>query len=150
MPIQLRKMDNQDSNCKHFASEKSCWQEASEKLHAEYPRLYTQLEETLATKSQALSSAELSSQIAKSIVESKRRMLDRDLPSHWKHRDESEKAKFRTAMDHVLKAVTVFRDMGSAVAQIDPSHVGIAWIGVNLILQVRPIRRQEGSCIWDS
>lgn len=129
-------MSDQDSYCKESANEKPCWQEASEKLHAEYPRLYAQLEETLATKARSLSSAELSSQIVKSIAESKRQMLDREVPSNWKHRDESEKAKFRTAMDHVLKAVTVFRDMGSAVAQVDPSHVGIAWVGVNLILQV--------------
>lgn len=132
-------MDKQKFYCNDIACEKSCWQEASERLRAEHPRLYAQLEEMLATQSQPLSSADVSGQIAKSIVASKNRLLERDLPFPWKHRDESEKAKVRKAMDSILKAVTVFKDMGTAAASLDPCHVGIAWIGVNLILQVFPI-----------
>ncbi|KAJ5717884.1 hypothetical protein N7488_003530 [Penicillium malachiteum] len=62
--------------------------------------------------------------------------MERDLPFPWKHRNESEKAKLRKDMDSILKAVSVFKNMGSAVADIDPAHMGIAWIGVNMILQL--------------
>lgn len=57
-------------------------------------------------------------------------------------RDEGEKAKVRKAMDTILKAVVVFRDMGKVLAEIEPSHVGVAWSGVNLVLQVG--RRIQG------
>lgn len=67
---------------------------------------------------------------------SKDRLQDRDLPFPWRNRDESGKAKARKAMDGILKAVTVFREMGSAVASLDPSHAGVAWAGVNVIMQV--------------
>ncbi|CAG8345569.1 unnamed protein product [Penicillium salamii] len=39
-------------------------------------------------------------------------------------------------MDGILKAVSVFKDTGGALANLDPSHAGIAWIGVNVILQL--------------
>ncbi|KAJ5481902.1 hypothetical protein N7475_000714 [Penicillium sp. IBT 31633x] len=63
---------------------------------------------------------------------SKDRLQDRDLPFPWRNRDESGKAKARKAMDGILKAVTVFREMGSAVASLDPSHAGVAWAGLVL------------------
>ncbi|KAJ5642154.1 hypothetical protein N7490_006154 [Penicillium lividum] len=129
-------MDKAKSYCNDTACDETCWEEASQRLRAEHPRLFAELEEVLNAQSQPLSGRDLSGQIAKSISESKSRIQERDLPFPWKHRDESEKAKIRKAMDSILRAVSVFKDMGNAVASVDPSHMGIAWIGVNLILQL--------------
>ncbi|KAJ5721536.1 uncharacterized protein N7483_009470 [Penicillium malachiteum] len=39
-------------------------------------------------------------------------------------------------MDGILKAVSVFKNLGNAIANVDPSHMGVAWVGVNMILQL--------------
>lgn len=94
------------------------------------------MEEMLATQKQPLSGADISNQIARSIEASKNRLERRNVPFPWRNRDENDKARVRKAMDNILKAVVVFRDMDNAAASLEPSHVGIAWFGVNLILQV--------------
>ncbi|KAJ5634581.1 hypothetical protein N7528_002423 [Penicillium herquei] len=129
-------MDKEKSHCNDVARAIPCWEEAFKRLRTEYPHLFDQLEGVPTAQSQPLSGRELSNQIAKSILESQSRIMERDLPFPWKHRNESEKAKLRKDMDNILKAVCVFKNMGSAVADIDPSHMGIAWIGVNMILQL--------------
>ncbi|RAH74904.1 uncharacterized protein BO66DRAFT_69636 [Aspergillus aculeatinus CBS 121060] len=125
-------MDARKSNCNDadITSESTCWQEASARLRTEHPHLHAQFE--------GPSGADLSGQIAQSIMDAcQNHTVDKDPPSAWTHRDAHEKARVRRrAMDTILRAVTVFRDVGSAVANLDPSHVGIAWAGVNLILQV--------------
>lgn len=132
-------MDKEKSYYDDMAYEKPCWEEASHRLRTEHPRLFAELEEVLTAQSQPLSGKDLSGQIAKSILESQSRIRERDLPFPWKHRNDTEKAKIRKAMDGILKAVSVFKDTGGALANLDPSHAGIAWIGVNVILQVLTI-----------
>ncbi|CAI7573132.1 unnamed protein product [Penicillium pancosmium] len=131
-------MEDRRSLCEDAVCEKSCWQEALEKLQTEDPDVHQQLERILATQKQPLSRSDMSSQIAKSIQANQSRLKERSLPgrSVWRNRDEGEKAKVRKAMDRILKAVVVFRDMGKVLAEIEPSHVGVAWSGVNLVLQI--------------
>ncbi|RAK77846.1 uncharacterized protein BO72DRAFT_97339 [Aspergillus fijiensis CBS 313.89] len=124
-------MDARKSKCNDadIASESTCWQEASARLRTEHPQLHAQFE--------GPSGADLSGQIAQSIMDSQNRTVEKDPPAAGTHRAAHEKARVRRrAMDTILRAVTVFRDVGSAVANLDPSHVGIAWAGVNLILQL--------------
>ncbi|KAJ5995390.1 hypothetical protein N7481_002367 [Penicillium waksmanii] len=126
----------QRSLCEDAVCEKSCWQEALEKLQTENPDIHQQLERILATQKQPLSRSNMSSQIAKSIQANQSRLEERSLPGRWRNRDEGGKAKVRKAMDRILKAVVVFRDMGKVLVEIEPSHVGVAWSGVNLVLQI--------------
>ena len=127
-------MAKQKSYCNDIAWETSCWQEASEKLRTEDSQLYHQLEEMLATQQQPSTRVDMSNRIVQSIEVSKCRLQDRNVPFPWKNRNENDKARVRKAMDCILRAVIVFRDMGSAAASLDPSHVGVAWAGVNLVL----------------
>lgn len=136
MQIESGIMDKQKSYCDDIACGKSCWQEASEKIRVEDPKLYKQLEEMLATQKRPICRADISNQIAQSIEASKNRTQDRNVPFPWKNRNEGDKARVRKAMDSIPKAVIVFRNMGSAAASLDPLHVGVAWAGANLILQV--------------
>lgn len=70
------------------------------------------------------------------------------VPFPWKNRNEGDKARVRKAMDSILKAVIVFRNMGSAAASLDPSHVGVAWAGVNLVLQVPILHSTNSTKTW--
>lgn len=135
-------MTDQKSLCEDAVHEKSCWQEASEKLETEDPDIHQQLERILAMQKQPLSRSDISNQIAKSIQANQSRLEERSLPGRWRNRDEGEKAKVRKAMDRILKAVVVFRDMGKALTEIEPSHVGVVWSGVNLVLQVGDVSRR--------
>lgn len=118
-------------------SERSCWEQAAEKLRLDQPKLYKHLEEFRATQPQPPSSEALADDMFKVIDTNKKIMENRELPLPWKVRNEDEKVKIRKALNNVRKAVLVFRDLGQTVANIDPLHAGIAWVGVNLILQVR-------------
>lgn len=129
-------MLDQKSLCGDATCESSCWQEALEKLRREDPDVHQQLERILAMQEKSFSRTKISDQIVKSIQANKSRMEDRSIPSPWRHRDEGERAKVKKAMNQILKAVLVFRDVGSSLASIEPSHVGVAWGGINLVLQV--------------
>lgn len=136
MQIGFGIVDKQESYCNDIACEKLCWQEASEKIRAEDPKLYHQLEEMLATQKQHLPRAGMPNQISYLIETSKNQMQDQNVPFPWKNRNKDDKARVRKAMDSILKAEIVFRNMDSAAASLDPSHVGITWAGVNLVLQI--------------
>ena len=45
------------------------------------------------------------------------------------------KVTIRSQLDRIFKYIQVFKDVGSAVSQLDPTHAGIAWAGVMFILQ---------------
>lgn len=129
-------MLDQKSLCGDATYESSCWQEALEKLRQEDPDIHQQLERILAMQEKSLSRSRISDQIVKSIQANKGRMEDRSIPSPWRHHDEGERAKVKKAMNQILRAVLVFRDVGNSLAAIEPSHAGVAWGGINLVLQV--------------
>ena len=112
----------------------TCWEEATQRLSVEDPKSHKRLLEMLASQTQPRTRAEMSDQIAAIVETNRSRMSDTDLPFSLKDGSQGERAKVRRALDRILKAALLFDQMGP-MANLEP-HVGIAWTGINAILQV--------------
>lgn len=56
----------------------------------------------------------------------------------WRYtRSNGKTIFFRDIFDRIVSCMTKLKDIGDAVAQIDPVHVGIPWGVVKFLLQVR-------------
>lgn len=117
--------------------ELSCWEEAAAKLLLEQPKLYAYLEDILAAQPQPRSPKALADNLL-TVIETKIRAIEnRELSLPWTVRSEDNKARIQGALKVIWKALQVFKTLGDTAANIDPLHAGIAWSGVNIVLQVR-------------
>ena len=67
------------------------------------------------------------------IEKHKRIMEDRQWELPFKVRGRN--VKIRSQLERVSKSLHVFKDLGSAAAQLDPTHAGIPWAGAMFIVQ---------------
>lgn len=115
--------------------ELSCWEEAVIKLQSEHPKLYKRLEE-IRTEQPQTSPDSLAERLL-AVIEAKRKVLENhELPLPFNIRNSDVKARIQRALDIIWKAVQVFKTAGDVATNIDPLHAGVAWSGVNIILQV--------------
>jgi hypothetical protein len=58
------------------------------------------------------------------------------LKRQWKIEIGNKEIVIREQLEKILKAVQVFKDLGSAATSIDPVHAGLPWAGLCLLMQV--------------
>ena len=109
----------------------SYWELAAEQLQNEKPKIYEALQELLGNK--LCYSEALPSEMVDIIQKQKNTMEERQwmLPFQVRGRD----IKIRDQLDTILKVLQMFRDFGSALANLDSIHAGIPWAGINVVLQ---------------
>ena len=55
----------------------------------------------------------------------------------WSYKYRGRIVKIRDCFNVVMKAVLKFKDLGSALARLDPVHAGIPWACIMAVLEVR-------------
>jgi hypothetical protein len=116
-------------------AEPSCWEEALLRFRSECPKLYKHLEEIRATQPQ--SSPDSLAEDLLTVIDAKRKTLENhELHLPFNVRNSDVKARIQRALDIIWKAVQVFKTVGDLATNIDPLHAGVAWSGMNIILQV--------------
>ena len=115
----------------HIPLKKDYWLLAVEKLRAEEPALrsaITAVQEAAATTGD---------NVVSQLILATERSRDTLLAKQWKFGLGGKEIVVRDQLDKLVKAVQIFRDLGSAAAGIDPLHAGLPWAGICLIMQVR-------------
>lgn len=107
------------------------WTRAAECLRDEgHPDLFGAFEQI--QKLAPNSSETLAKQMLDDINKNKKSLMAKQWTIRWKDKTVNVRKHF----DNILTGIRVFKDLGSAVASLDPVHAGIPWAGVSVILQV--------------
>jgi hypothetical protein len=133
-PLQAMATDHGGAQQEHCIDKMSYWDQAVDQLRHDNPKVFEAFQEI--RKALPNSSEEVVDEMFAAIDLSKKRMESRQWSLPWKVRGRTVNIRYQ--LDTILNAVKVFKDFGSTVASIDLMHAGIAWAGVNLIIQVRP------------
>jgi hypothetical protein len=106
------------------------WAAAYTKLREEKRSLVADYEDIMAqAMGGSLSGLELMSDVvAKKLEEFKR--------SQWMLRWRGKPLNVREKVEQVVKVVSVFRDLGTSTAALDPIHAGLPWAGICALLTV--------------
>jgi hypothetical protein len=76
------------------------------------------------------------SNISEQLLIATERSLTALLKRQWKIEIGNKEIVIREQLEKILKAVQVFKDLGSAATSIDPVHAGLPWAGLCLLMQV--------------
>lgn len=111
-------------------AKKDYWQLALDELKTDkdFP------ERVLAAVQQAATQggSNLSEQLLIATERSRKALLERQ----WKIAMGNKEIVIREQLEKILKAVQVFKDLGSTAAIIDPVHAGLPWAGLCLLMEV--------------
>ncbi|KAL9628086.1 MAG: hypothetical protein Q9164_007396, partial [Protoblastenia rupestris] len=112
-------------------TKQSYWAIAASRLKDEDEGVYEALQALLQEVPKRSDS--LPSELSRVIEKHKRIMEDRQWELPFKVRGRN--VKIRSQLERVSKSLHVFKDLGSAAAQLDPTHAGIPWAGAMFIVQ---------------
>ncbi len=113
---------------------KDYWQLAIDKLKEEEPSVASQIAavQEAATVS---GSTDFAAQLFHVTTQSQQALEAK----RWKITTRAGEVVLRDRLSRLLKAVTVFKDVGNAAASLDPVHAGLPLAGFCLLMQVWPI-----------
>ena len=112
-------------------AKKSYWDLAATKLQNEEPKISEALSDLL--RDQEPNPMNIVTQLEFIVQKHKQTMEERQwtLPFRVRGRE----IKIRSQLDTVLKILQTSKDIGSAIASLDPIHAGLPWSGISFIVQ---------------
>jgi len=109
---------------------KDYWQLAIEKLKDEDPSLSDAVTALQEAASQA--GDDFTDQLLLATQQSHEEVIAK----RWKFNVGERTVVLRDQLDKIVKAVTLFKDVGAAAGSIDPLHAGLPWAGFCVLMQV--------------
>jgi hypothetical protein len=111
-------------------AKKDYWQLALDELKTDkdFPEKVLAAVQQVATQG----GSNLSEQLLIATERSRKALLERQ----WKIEIGNKEIVIREQLEKILKAVQLFKDLGSAAARIDPVHAGLPWAGLCLLMEV--------------
>jgi len=109
------------------------WRLAVEKLKDEEPSL----SDAITALQHAAS--EVGNDFAAELLLATKRSQNELVAKRWRFAVGGREVVLRDQLDKIIKAVTLFKDLGGAVGSIDPLHAGLPWAGICVLMQVRSV-----------
>lgn len=109
------------------------WQLAYIKFSEKNPDLKRKHERMLSKDTESSGNEGLQTKMSGILSRKLNQMASRQWSIKWK----GKSLQVRDQVDRVVKVVQIAKDFGSAAAGLDPTHAGLPWAGVCLLLQVR-------------
>lgn len=108
------------------------WEEAYTQFAARDPQLAEHYRLLLANATSVPASFDVADH-AQAVLKQK---LDQILEKEWKFQFRNRSITLRSKVDQIVKILSIFKDLGSSLAALDPVHAGLPWAGLCFLIAV--------------